>query len=235
MTDAATLLASGVITAGSGSAGGDTLSHNRGGLYLRERVTPTDPASAFQIGRRNQMTFVSGRWQTISQARRDAWACYARTYQRRSPLARSRRLSPRNAFIAVNFPRFMAALTMVLDPPGFHRADALSPVVIVPKTTATRITVHFDESDPWVTELGAGLLVFCSQGQSPTINWFRGPYRLCGTIRGNRRVPPTSPFALGSGFGFLQVGDHWFGRCYTSRLNGDRSPVQFIGPVTVAS
>lgn len=233
--DLATLLTSGFIATGSGSAGSETLSRNSSKLYVRERVVPTDPASAFQMGRRNQLAFMWSRWITLSQARRDGWAVYGSVMRLRNALGSVYSLPPYQAFVYVNFPRFMGAIPILLDAPAVFRTDALSPVTVVPTTTAPRITVIFNEGDGWTDENGAGLLVFCARGQSGSVNWFKGPYRFCGVIRGNPAPPPSSPYALGSGFGFLQVGQNWFGRCYSVRADGRRSPVQFIGPIIIES
>ncbi|KKM06452.1 hypothetical protein LCGC14_1743870, partial [marine sediment metagenome] len=47
------LFKSGLITQGSGSIGGLTASHNRGGMYFRARTIPTNPATSFQTVVRN--------------------------------------------------------------------------------------------------------------------------------------------------------------------------------------
>ena len=48
----------------SGSSGGVTASHNRGGYYLRQRVVPSDPASTLQLKVRSAMTRTSVRAST---------------------------------------------------------------------------------------------------------------------------------------------------------------------------
>jgi hypothetical protein len=224
---------SGLIVAASGSVGDQTAFHRRGRILVRERVTPVQPDTAFQQGRRTQLAFMYTRWSSLSRTQREQWAAYGSTFTHHGPLGDPRPLPGWQAFVYVNFTRYMAGKTRVESPPDVFHADRLSPVSFTIKEFAPRLTLIFDESDPWVSEDGAYLFVFASRGQTNTTNWFRGPYRYAYAVAGSSTSPPTSPKALGSGPFFLVNGDHWFGRCYTSRAGGDRSPTQHVGPFTV--
>lgn len=229
-----TLLGAGVIATGTGSAGGVTLSRNAHGLYLRERVTPTYPSSALQTGRRNQLMFMWQRWVSFSAEKQAAWYAYGRQQWRTNAVGNRYNLPGYQAFVAMNFARFMAALPRIENAPAIFKHDVLRRVSANIQALFPRISIVFDESDGWVTDSMGGLIVFCSRGQPSTINWHRSPLRFCGRIQGRSAAPPSSPFALGSGWGFLQPGEHWFGRCYSVRGDGRISPVQWLGPFVVA-
>lgn len=72
-----------IIVAGSGKIGGHVASKNRGGAYLRTKVTPINPRSTFQANVRNRFIGLSQAWRGLTQDQRDAWnaatADYART------------------------------------------------------------------------------------------------------------------------------------------------------------
>lgn len=229
----ATLLESGLVLSGSGSVNTETLSRNHAGLYVRSRTSPTDPASAYQLGRRTQISFIYDRWKTLTPEKREGWNRLAKQWPRRNALGQVYYTSGWNAFTAVNFPRHMAALPRVETAPTIHRTSQLSPVAADIYEGFPRVTILFDEADDWVTESNGALLVFASPTVSPSVNWYRGPYRFVGKIRGNPTTPPTSPYALGGGFGRLNPDDHWFGRVYCVRQDGRLSARQYLGPYVV--
>jgi len=51
-----------IVVAGSGKIGGHVASKNRGGAYLRTKVTPTNPNSPAQAGARALLASLSTGW-----------------------------------------------------------------------------------------------------------------------------------------------------------------------------
>lgn len=72
-----------IIVAGSGKIGGHVASKNRGGSYLRTKVTPANAKTSYQTAVRARFTALSQGWRGLTQDARDAWnaavADYART------------------------------------------------------------------------------------------------------------------------------------------------------------
>ena len=62
-----------IVVDGRGKIGGHVASKNRGGAYLRTKVTPTNPQTTFQSAVRNRLTAFSQGWRGLTQAQRDAW------------------------------------------------------------------------------------------------------------------------------------------------------------------
>jgi hypothetical protein len=62
-----------IVVAGSGKIGGHVASKNRGGAYLRTKVTPTNPNSPAQAGARALLASLSTGWSELSEAQRDSW------------------------------------------------------------------------------------------------------------------------------------------------------------------
>lgn len=61
-----------------GSQGGTTWSRNRYGLYTRNRVSPVQPRTDYQLDIRAKLQTVSATWRTLTQAQRTAWDELAR-------------------------------------------------------------------------------------------------------------------------------------------------------------
>lgn len=72
-----------IVTDGRGKIGGHVASKNRGGAYLRTKVTPANGQTASQSSVRNLFASFAQAWRGLTQAQRDAWnaavADYART------------------------------------------------------------------------------------------------------------------------------------------------------------
>jgi hypothetical protein len=62
-----------IVVAGSGKIGGHVASKNRGGAYLRTKVTPTNPNSPAQAGARALLASLSTGWSELTEAQRDSW------------------------------------------------------------------------------------------------------------------------------------------------------------------
>lgn len=62
-----------IITDGRNKVGGHVLSKNRGGAYMRTKVTPSNPQTSFQNAARNRITTFSQNWRALTQAQRNAW------------------------------------------------------------------------------------------------------------------------------------------------------------------
>lgn len=62
-----------IVTDGRGKIGGHVASKNRGGAYLRTKVTPVNPQSALQTAVRALLTVLSQGWRALTATQRAAW------------------------------------------------------------------------------------------------------------------------------------------------------------------
>ncbi len=62
-----------IVTDGRGKIGGHVASKNRGGSYLRTKVTPSNAQTVAQNAVRAIFTTLSQGWRDLTQAQRDAW------------------------------------------------------------------------------------------------------------------------------------------------------------------
>lgn len=112
------LVTSQIVAAGSGSIGGLTWSHNRGGQYLRARVIPVNPNTEAQgIARENMSSAVSLWTNTLDDAQRQAWQTYAQDTPTVNRLGAQLILSGQQMFIRSVTSRMIAGLPAVLDGP----------------------------------------------------------------------------------------------------------------------
>jgi hypothetical protein len=62
-----------MMTDARGKLGGQVFSKNKGGAYVRTKVTPTNPQTTFQTGVRTLFALFSQQWSGLSDAARSAW------------------------------------------------------------------------------------------------------------------------------------------------------------------
>jgi hypothetical protein len=182
-----------IIAAASGSVGGCTYSRNRFGQYIRNRSLPVNTQTAFQQAVRNAFQQLASRWTSIlTQTQRDTWDIYAANVPVIDPLGNSQNLSGINWYIAANSLRLQAATAIVDDAsPIFSQADLQITSASVNSGTQL-ITTTYPAGQDWAAAVDGGLLVYGSRPFSPSINFFKGPYRFAEFIQG-AAVPPASP------------------------------------------
>lgn len=209
----------------SGSIGGITASHNRGGVYYRTRSTPVNPNTVFQQAVRSDFANLQAAWGSVlTNAQRSAWDAYALATPINNALGDPVNVGGKGMFTRGNTPRLQAGLSQVNAAPIVTGLPALTAPGITSLTASTGIAIiTFTNTDEWATEDGGALLVFMSRPQSPTINGFKGPYRFAGAILGDTSTPPTSPQNITSPFP-LSAGQRVFFRFAAVTADGRLSP-----------
>lgn len=180
----------------SGSVGGLTASHNKGGAYFRRRSVPTDPGSPFQVNVRSVLASLAEYWRnTLTAAERVAWDTYAANVSWIDTLGQTMFLSGINHFVRSNVPRLQNNIFFGEGYDAFSAATAL--VEAAPTTfnlgDAAVVSVLDLEVGGGESNLSVGvgtrpatsdLLVYASAPQDPSINFFKGPYVMVGSLAG---------------------------------------------------
>lgn len=204
----------------SGSIGGTTFARNKGGLYCRARAVPTDPATSYQSAVRALVGELSNLWSsTLTAAQRAAWGVYADNVPIKDTLGDYRTIPPLAHYIRSNVPRLQAGATRIDDGPTTFNVGAFGSVSFGFDATADEIDVTFTDTDDWVDEDDAHMIVYASRPVAASINFFKGPFRLAGTIDGDSVTPPTTPAAIALPFPCV-AGQQLFGRVQVSRADG---------------
>jgi hypothetical protein len=212
-----------VYTEASGSIGGITYSHNKGGLYTRARTIPTNPGSSYQQTIRGYVQELTNKWVTVlSSAERDAWAVYADAVLIPDSLGEPRKIPPLAHFIRCLVARYAyemrPATTTYNAPVIFDLGGDWAPPVLSIAAATDIASVAFQTGDAWVTENGACIAAAFSRPQNASINYFKGPYRYAGRTAGNAGAPPASPATFNLPFKCV-AGQKIFGLIRVSRAD----------------
>ncbi len=113
----------------SGSVGGTTFAHNRGGAYARARVVPTDPNTTFQQSRRAILSAQSQGWSARTDAERAAWSNWAKQNPVTDVLGASILLSGHQAYVKINSRLDLDDQTLLTVPPIVKAPLALDTLI----------------------------------------------------------------------------------------------------------
>lgn len=192
------LYTSPIFAQASGSVGGLTFSHNRGGKYTRARVTPTDPSTALQQTMRAAMGVLAPFWgETLTQPERDAWDLYADNVTWINPLGETIFLTGQQHFLRVNTVRIQTGIAILSTAPsifdlGTFTAPSIEDAISGPPASAQLV---FNPADAWANAVGGFMAFYAGRAQGPGRKFYRGPFRFGSSIAGDP-VPPTSPASI---------------------------------------
>lgn len=156
----------------SGSVGGVTAGHNKGGQYLRNRSIPTNPNSTRQQAARTALGTAAQRWRTLTQAQRDAWEGYANQTPLTNRLGESITISGSSMYTRTN--SFLLGLgeTPIDDAPSSPGQASIgsvdSVVASILEDNATFTLDANDALDHVILQVGPTV--------SAGVNSFNGPY-----------------------------------------------------------
>jgi len=189
---------SAMTTQASGSVDGMTASRNRFGRYMRSRAVPVNPQTAQQVAIRSLFAMYSTQWGgLLTPAQRATWNLYGANVPVTDKLGDQVNLTGANWYVGLNVPRSQAdpvGLPALAAGPAIFDQGSMTPPTLTSVTAATSVAViAFTDADPWTSEDEAAMLIYASRPQSPSVDFFKGPYRLAGVLLGDSGTPITTP------------------------------------------
>lgn len=173
----------GLVTQGSGSLGGMTMSKNKQGYYLRARTVPSNPNTLGQQAIRAAFSAISPAWAALSQARQAAWNLYAKNTTVVLNNGQAKVLSGFNWFLGANQLRLQAGEGIQNDAPSiFTLAQtpfAWEAFYVSPSSMAVKFSLLDAPTTP-----GTGDLLLVQIGRPQTLGtlYFKSPFQFVGTI-----------------------------------------------------
>ena len=226
------LFTSPVYSQASGSIAGITYSHNRGGMYTRARVTPTDPSSQRQQAMRTAMGVLAAYWgQTLSGAQRAAWNLYADNVPWLNPMGQSIFLTGQQHFNRVNTVRLQLGFTLEADAPIIYDLGTFTAPTLDTATDGPLVEIGFNNADLWANNYGGAMCVYCGKSVGPGRGFYRGPWRLSGYIAGDPS-PPASPGVLTPEWPWSAGNICWV-QIRVLQIDGRMSLPVILGPKTI--
>lgn len=189
----------------SGSIGGTTFSHNRGGPYMRRRATPVTSTTAPALAAKNRMAAGSAAWQGITDNQRLAWKEWAQENPVNNAVGTPITLTGHQAYVG-NYTRQQAAGQTPLTAPPISPA----PDPLVTLSGNFDIGIGAFDATYTVTPLGAAeyLWLVANVHNSPGINYVENVKRFIGVSAAAQASPFDYMTLIEARFGTLVVDQH---------------------------
>lgn len=197
------LIKSAMLGQASGSMSSITASHNRFGMYFRNRSVPVNPSSSRQQQVRATFMALAAYWsETLTQVQRDAWNLYGNTVEMLNKLGDTIHLTGFNHFLRSNCAILQASGTQVDAGPTNMSLPTVDESAEAGASEGTQlVSIVFDDNMDWCSEDGAHMTVLMASPKGVGVEFIDGPFRFAGAFDGNSTTPITSPQTVAAPFG----------------------------------
>lgn len=192
-----------MMTDARGKLGGQVFSKNRGGSYIRTKVTPSNPRSSFQQAIRTLLSSFSQAWSALTDNQRSAWNGAVENWSKTDIFGDIKNPSGKNLFVRLNTKAVNAGYPSMANVP--EKAE-------LPVNDCTGILVDISATTVTLTGLtgsaSARVVVYATPpltaGTSNAKNKFRKIYEAVS----NAVVPADIFAAYETRFGALAIGQN---------------------------
>lgn len=210
---------------------GSVFARNRGGAYLRTKVTPTNPGSIYQVEARSLLTSYAQSWRSLTEEQRTAWNSVVDQWSTTDVFGDVVNPSGSTLYIRLNINISLANGTPLLIPPTPVGADALTALSIAADQSATTFDVTFAPTVP----AGHVMYLEATPMLSPGISNANAKFRNIATAA----AATTSPYAAGAfytaKFGSIVAGQKVFARAkFINAATGEVSQKLVASTIVVA-
>jgi hypothetical protein len=192
-----------IVVDGRGKLGGHVYSKNRGGAYVRTKVTPVNPQSTAQLAVRAFFTSLSQGWRSLTSAQREAWNGAVENFQRTDIFGDIKKPSGINLYMRLNQNILNAGGTAIDTPP----APGLTPEIVTfssaPDSTPQTFSLVFAPSP---IPADAAYVVECTPSLSPGKSFIKNQYRVVIVLPAADVTPTDILAAYQAKFGELTGG-----------------------------
>lgn len=158
---------------------GSVFARNRGGAYLRTKVTPLNPQTAAQVAARSLLTQFAQSWRALSPAQRVAWNSAVTNWTTTDVFGSAVVPSGSQLFVRLNINVALAGGAILNTPPTPTGAAAITGLSITAAETADVFDVDFS---PATVPADHALYVEATTMLSPGISNANSKFRTIATL-----------------------------------------------------
>lgn len=218
-----------LVVDGRGKLGGHVASQNRGGSYLRTKVTPSNPQSTFQTTVRQLFGSISSGWSGLTQSAIDAWNAAVDDWQTTNIFGDLKKPSGKALYQRLNQQAQIAGFAAIPLPPAKET---------LPESNVTAVTFGITATEIDATGLYAGtdfnVLTFSSGPVTQGTTFVKNKMRLINNSDGAAYSPTGAYASYVSRFGAPVAGDKVFIGYKIVAPTGQASPMQIVETAVVA-
>lgn len=215
-----------LVVDGRGKLGGHVAAQNRGGSYLRTKVTPSNPQSTFQTGVRNLFGSISAGWSGLSPNKRAAWNNAVEDWKRTNIFGDLKIPSGKALYQRLNQQAQIVGYPALDTPPIKEDLPPSNVISVQIDTTAETIAANgiYGGTDATVQIFSSGVV---SAGTS----FVKNQMRMIGHSGGAIYSPADAYADYVARFGTPSVGDKVFIGYKIVLPTGQASPMQVLSDI----
>jgi len=186
--------------------GGQVFSKNRGGAYIRTKVTPTNPQTVAQQGARYNLTEFAQTWRTLTAAQRASWEAAVSNYQKTDIFGQLKSPSGINLYCKLNINLAEIGVAPITTPPTPGSLSEVTGVTLTASHTANVFTIAWTSG---AVPAGENWIIRATKGLSAGRNFFKGFYRVIDTLPPAATSPELESAAYVAKFGNIVAGQKY--------------------------
>lgn len=188
-----------LVVDGRGKIGGHVASKNRGGAYLRTKVTPVNPQTTAQQSVRNDFTALSQGWRGLTSAQRAQWNSAVSNYTRTNIFGDLRTPSGKDLYQRLNGNLQAAGASIINAPLMPSGSDSFTSFTLVADTTGGGLDATFAPTIP----AGHTAIVSATAPLSPGTSFAKNKFRQIQTVAAAATSPQDFAASYITKFGAL--------------------------------
>lgn len=218
-----------MMTDARGKLGGQVFSKNRGGAYLRTKVTPVNPNSSAQAIVRNRLTAFSQGFRSLTQNEITAWNSAVQDFQTTDIFGDLKKPTGLNLYVKLNANIDQVSGSAITTPPNI--SDSANAPFVITAGSATvvgggAVSVVFAPSP---VPADNAIVVYATRPLSAGKNFVKNEFREIGVVDEAGTTPFTATTAYTTKFGAVAAGQKVvFKLVPINKLSGIQgAPVEF--------
>lgn len=219
-----------IVVAGSGKIGGHVASKNRGGAYLRTKVTPTNPNTSYQASARAILASLATAWSLLTESQRLGWNNAVKDYATTDIFGDIKNPSGINLFVKLNANLVNSGQAQITEAPA---------KLEVPFSAVAGATFDVSQSADTAIYLAdeafgvTPLLISATPKVSNGTTFVKNQFRNIGTIIATGQDVFFGTQYINK-FGNLAAGDKFYLKVEPVLVNGQKGTAQTIVCIAVA-
>jgi hypothetical protein len=223
---------SALVSGMSGKLNGSVFARNRGGLYLRTKVTPLNPQTADQVAARARLAGWSQGWRSLTQAVRDSWNNAVGNFQTTDIFGDIKTPSGNTLYTKLNTNIQLAGGVAITNPPAPIGATAMEGVDVTAAQTLNAFSVNV-APDPIPAD--HTLIVEATAPMSAGIHNANSDFRIIGTQAAAAIPPFDMSTEYVAKFGNLVAGQKVFVRTKMIRISTGEVGQQLVASTIIGA
>lgn len=214
-----------------GKLSGTVFSKNRGGNYVRTKVTPVNPQTTSQVAVRNSFTTFAQNFRALTASQILAWNAAVQNFTNTDIFGDIKTPSGINLYNRLNLNLANAGQTAITSPPLPTGATPIVPSLLTADLSSTLLTIA---SASAAVPAGHTLIIEATPLTSPGKSFVKSEFRKIGTAAAAATFPIAAYAMWNAKFGLLVVGQKIVVRLKTvNNTTGESSGYSQISTIVV--